>query len=137
MKSIYLIVGMLLVGLVTETNAQLAPRTEFAIQLSKNALEVKPGTSAEFDVTIVRSKGYSKSSAKLGLSTTLPEGIFIDFEPASGLFETSLAIVRVSDAVKPGLYQIVVRGEINRIVKGAILKVNVLEAPGKEIVTLN
>jgi hypothetical protein len=135
MKIIYLISALLLVGLVTE--AQVAPRSEFSIQLSKNLLEVKAGTSTEFTVTILRSKTYTRSKGKLGFSSALPPGVSITFEPAEGLFESSIATVSLEENVKPGQYQIIVNAELNRTRKGSVLKLVVPERKANEVVTVN
>lgn len=135
MKIIYLISTLLLVGLAAE--AQVTPRSEFTIQLSKNLLEVKAGTSTEFTVTISRSKTYTRSKGKLGFSSALPEGVSITFEPAEGLFESSIATVTLDQKVKPGQYQIIVNAELNRTRKGSVLKLVVPERKGNEIVTVN
>jgi hypothetical protein len=135
MKIIYLISTLLLVGLATE--AQVTPRSEFTIQLSKNLLEVKAGTSTEFTVTISRSKTYTRSKGKLGFSSALPEGVSITFEPAEGLFESSIATLTLDQKVKPGQYQIIVNAELNRTRKGSVLKLVVPERKGNEIVTVN
>lgn len=137
MKFIYLLSAWLLVGLVTESTAQTAPRTEFAMQLSKNAFDVKPGTSTEFTVHIQRSKTFTRSKGKLGFSSSLPEGVTITFEPAEGLFETSIATITVSEHAKAGQYQVIVNAELNRVVKGSILKITVPEKKVNEVVTIN
>ncbi len=137
MKFIYLLSAWLLVGLVTESTAQTAPRTEFAMQLSKNAFDVKPGTSTEFTVQIIRSKTFTRTKGKLGFSSSLPEGITITFEPTEGLFETSNATITVSEHAKAGQYQVIVNAELNRVVKGSILKITVPEKKVNEVVTIN
>jgi hypothetical protein len=136
MKIMYLLSFLLLVGLVTESIAQsTAPQKEFTLSLSENELTVKPGTSSEFLVTILRSKSYTKSSAKLGFSSVLPEGISITFQPSEGIFETSTASVVIADTVKPGKYQIIVNAKLNNTVKGSILKVVVADKKGSEVVS--
>jgi uncharacterized membrane protein len=137
MKFMYILSALLLVGLVTESTAQTAPRSEFAMQLSKNAFDVKPGTSAEFTVTILRSKTFTRSKGKLGFSSALPEGVTITFEPAEGLFETSTGTITVSENAKAGQYQVIVNAELNRVVKGAIVKISIPERKSNEIVTIN
>lgn len=136
MKMIYVLSFLLLVGLVTEVNAQTtAPAKEFTLTLSENELTVKPGTSSEFLVTILRSKSYTRSSAKLGFSSALPEGVTITFQPDEGMFETSTASVVVAETAKPGKYQIIVNAKLNNTVKGSILKVVVADKKGSEVVS--
>jgi hypothetical protein len=136
MKMIYVLSFLLLVGLAPEVNAQTAaPAKEFALTLSENELTVKPGTTSEFLVTILRSKSFTRSSAKLGFSSILPEGISITFQPAEGMFETSTASVVIAENAKPGKYQIILNAKLNNTVKGSILKVVVAEKKGSEVVS--
>ncbi|MBX2964362.1 MAG: hypothetical protein KF687_17775 [Cyclobacteriaceae bacterium] len=137
MKPIYTIVILFLVALSAESFAQTAPRTEFTVQLSKNALDVKVGTTSELNVTILRSKTYTKSKAKLGYSTRLPEGISISFEPAEGMFETSVATISVAETAKAGQYLLILNAELNNKVKGSTLKLNVTEGKGNTVVSVN
>lgn len=137
MKTLYMIALLFFVAASTETLAQTAPRTEFAIQLSKNALEVKAGTTTEINVNILRSKTYTKSKAKLGFSSKLPEGITASFEPAEGMFETSVATISVAENTKAGQYQLILNAELNNKVKGSIVKLVVTEGKGNAVVTLN
>lgn len=136
MKTMYLLSFLLLAGLATEINAQtMAPKKEFTLTLSENELSVKPGTSSEFMVTILRSKAYTRSSAKLGFSSALPEGVTITFQPADGMFDSSIASVVVTENAKPGKYQVIVNAKLNNTVKGSILKVVVADKKGSEIVS--
>ncbi|HRJ29954.1 MAG TPA: hypothetical protein PLV21_18045 [Cyclobacteriaceae bacterium] len=137
MKTPYMIPLLFFVAVATETIAQTAPRTEFTIQLSKNTLEVKAGTSTEINVNILRSKTYTKSKAKLGFSSQLPEGVSVSFEPAEGLFDTSIATIHVGENTKAGNYQFILNAELNNKVKGSIVKLSVTEGKGNAVVTLN
>jgi hypothetical protein len=136
-KLSYLITFLIFVAASTETFAQTAPRTEFAIQLSKNTLEVKAGTSTELNLNILRSKTYTKSKAKLGFSSKLPEGVTASFEPAEGMFETSVVTINVAENTKAGQYQLILNAELNNKVKGSIIKLVVTEGKGNAVVTLN
>jgi uncharacterized membrane protein len=108
-----------------------APRTEFLLELSSPTLEVKAGESKDVTITLNRSKAYSRSKAVLGLSSKLPEGITIAFEPAEGVIDSSKAKVTLSENVKPGNYLIILNGTIQHKSKGATLKVVVGEPVAK------
>lgn len=137
MKIVYVISTLFLVMLVNQSIAQTMPRSEFTLQLSKNQVEIKPGTATEVSVSIVRSKSFTRSKGKLGLSSTLPQGVSITFEPAEGLFESSVATVNVAENVKAGTYQLIVNAELNHIVKGSILKLTVTDKKSNEVVMIN
>jgi hypothetical protein len=103
------------------------PRSEFTIELSTATLEAKPGETKNVDITLNRSKSYAKSKAKLGLSSGLPAGVTIEFEPAEGVVESSIAKVSISPAVKPGSYTIILNGVIQNKTKGKTLKLLVTD----------
>lgn len=138
MKIAYLFTALLLATAVsTSTAQQVAPRTEFVVKPSKSTLELKPGTSIEFSVEILRSKAYTRMNAKLGLSSQLPEGMTVTFEPAEGKITSSTVTLTAAPTVKPGHYQLILNGTLNNKVKGAILKITVTESPSNEVVKVN
>lgn len=108
---------------------KVAPRTEYSVSVSENKVQVKPGQSKELTVSILRSKSFSKAEAKLGLSSTLPEGITVSFAPAEGLFERSVATVDVASGTKEGEYQLILRSTVNNKTKGTVVKVVVTSTP--------
>jgi hypothetical protein len=100
------------------------PKKEFAIVLSQDNLEISGSESKEIEITILRSKGYLKSSAVMGLSSSLPKGIEVTFSPEKGNFEVTKVIIKSSNAV-PGQYSIIVNATLNGRTKGSIIKLNV------------
>lgn len=130
MKKILL--SLLAVAAVTFTvSAQdkVAPRTEYSVSLSESKIQVKPGESKELTVSILRSKSFSKTQGKLGLSSGLPEGITIGFLPAEGLFDSSVATINVAPTVKEGEYSIILKSTLNNKTKGSIVKLVVTSTP--------
>jgi hypothetical protein len=127
-----LILSILAVAAVTLSVAaqdKVAPRTEFSVSLSDNKIQVKPGQSKEITVSILRSKSFSKTQARLGLSSGLPEGITIGFAPAEGLFESSVATITVAPNTKEGEYQLVFKSTLNNKIKGSIVNLTVTSTP--------
>lgn len=138
MKIAYLFTALLLATAISTSSAQqVAPRTEFVVKPSKSTLELKPGTSTEFSVEILRSKAYSRMNAKLGFSSQLPEGMTVTFEPAEGKITSSTITLTAAPTVKPGQYQLILNGTLNNKVKGTILKVTVTDSPSNEVVKVN
>ena len=72
------------------------PKKEFAIVLSQDNVEISGSESKEIEITILRSKGYLKSSAVMGLSSSLPKGIEVTFSPEKGNFEVTKVIIKSS-----------------------------------------
>ena len=100
------------------------PKKEFAIVLSQDNVEISGSESKEIEITILRSKAYLKSSAVMGLSSSLPKGIEVTFSPEKGNFEVTKVIIKSSNAV-PGQYSLIVNATLNGRTKGSIIKLNV------------
>jgi uncharacterized membrane protein len=126
MKTLFLtlaVISSLSVQLLAQ--ASKAPRTEFTIELSATEVELKPGETKEVIVNLYRSKAYSKSKVVLGISSSLPQGITITYEPAEGLIETSTAKITASHDTKPGAYILLLNGTMNHKSKATMLKLTV------------
>jgi hypothetical protein len=128
MKNI--ILSLLLAASSTALSAQekIAPRSEFSVELSATTVEVKPGESKSVDITLNRSKSYAKSAAKLGLSSGLPDGVTVVFEPAEGVIDQSVARIAVGPEAKAGTYTIILNTVIQNKSKGKTLKLLINEA---------
>jgi hypothetical protein len=100
------------------------PKKEFAIVLSQDNLEISGSESKEIEITILRSKAYLKSSAVMGLSSSLPKGIEVTFSPEKGNFDVTKVIIKSSNAV-PGQYSLIVNATLNGKTKGSIIKLSV------------
>ncbi len=125
MKKIFPIILILSIAVMSAAIAQdkTVPRTEYSVSLSEKVVNLKPGQTKQLTVFLLKSKSYSRSKAKLGLSSTLPEGITVAFEPAEGLFDSSEASISATPTAKVGEYQIIIKTTINNKIKGSIVKV--------------
>lgn len=119
--SILFLVCMSLVG-YSQTQA---PKKEFAIVLSQDNIEIAGSESKEVDITILRSKSYLKSTATMGLSSSLPKGIEVTFSPEKGNFESTKMTIKSSEGIAPGQYSLIINATLNGKTKGAIVKLNV------------
>lgn len=131
----YLLTIVLAAAAMTASVAQekTAPRTEFTVELSTTSLEVKAGETKELTLTLNRSKQYSKSKATLGLSSGLPQGVTVTFEPTDGVLENSVVKVAVAENAKAGNYMIILNSTIQHKSKGATLKLIVTEGTGETV----
>jgi hypothetical protein len=127
MKKSILILALSAITFIGFAQEKAAPRTEFTIDLSATTLETKPGQTKEVEINLTRSKSYLKSNAILGLSSGLPAGITVSFEPAEGVITSSIAKISIAENVKPGNYMIIFKGTIQQKNKGATLKLVVSE----------
>lgn len=112
-----------------------APRTEFTVELSAAAITIAPGAVQEVTLTLNRSKSYAKSNATFGLSSGLPDGVSVVFEPAEGVINSTTAKIEVAASTKPGNYLLILKTTIQQKNKGTTLKLVVTETG--EAVTMN
>lgn len=101
------------------------PTKEFAVVLSEDNVDISINEIREIEIKILRSKSYLKSSATLGLSSSLPQGIEVSFSPETGNFETAKVTIKSLDTVVPGRYSLIINAKLNGKTKGSIIKLNV------------
>jgi hypothetical protein len=133
-KYIYLLF-VLMISASPELFAQ--KESEFTISLSASEIEVKAGDSREITINLTRSRGYNKAKAKLGVSSTLPKGITITYEPQDGLIHASIAKITVEAGTPPGTYMLVPNCTMNYKSKGTMLKLTVLETSAEAVTKSN
>src|SRR5688572_28196574 len=114
-----------------------APQTDFTVSLSENVMTIKPGETKQVTVSILRSKSYSRTQAKLGLSSSLPEGLTVAYEPTEGMFESSVATFTAAADSKAGEYQVILKTTLNNKIKGSIVKVIVENGTSKDALSSN
>lgn len=131
----YILTIVLAAAVLTASVAQekTAPRTEFTVELSTSSLEIKAGETKELTLTLNRSKQYSKSKATLGLSSGLPEGVTVTFEPTEGVLDNSIVKVAVAEHTKAGSYMIILNSTMQHKSKGATLKLVVTGGAGEAV----
>lgn len=102
-----------------------APRKEYVISLSTNAISLAPGETKQVQVLINRSKTFLKGQVELGLSSSLPEGVTITFEPAKGQINSSVATITASAQAAAGQYPIIIKSRLKNLNKGSIISITV------------
>lgn len=136
-KLILSVLAITAVAFTAAAQDKVAPRTEYSVSLSETKIQVKPGQSKEVTVSILRSKSFSRAEAKLGLSSSLPEGVTVGFAPAEGMFDSSVATISVAPNTKEGEYQLIVKTTLNNKIKGTIVKLSVSSAAAADALTAN
>lgn len=115
-----------------------APRSEFSVSISENAIQVKPGESKEITLTILRSRSFLKTKAQLGLSSALPEGVTVTFSPEEGMLDTSTVTFAAAGTVKEGEYTVILKSTLNNKIKGTLVKLTITSTPvAKDALTAN
>jgi uncharacterized membrane protein len=101
------------------------PQKEFALSLSDETVTLARGENKKVDIRILKSKSYQKGKMKMGLSSSLPAGVTLSFDPEKGEGDLSQATITALPEAQPGTYSIIVNATINYKTKGSILKIAV------------
>jgi len=101
------------------------PQKEFTLSLSDETVTLARGEKKNIDIRILKSKAYQSKKMKMGLSSPLPEGIILSFDPENGAADLSQATITALPDAKPGTYSIIVNATMNYKTKGSILKVSI------------
>lgn len=120
MKIGFLVLLLAVTLSVSAQNLEI-PQNEFTISCSKNQLELSRGENSQLDVTVLKSRGYRKSNTKMGISSSLPKGVVITFDPEKGTFDSSKATILIEADAPPGEYSIILNATLNHTTKGTIL----------------
>ncbi len=113
------------VGLPFVSRAQEVPAKEFTVSLSTEAISVRAGESQTVTVTLHKSKSFSKAKADFVVTSGLPQGITVSFDPAAGLDNTSQATIAVAKDATPGTYTLALGAAMVGKKKAALVKVEV------------
>lgn len=118
---------LVLVLIVTGLNAQTLeiPQKEFSLNFSTQELKLPRGESGQLDIDILKSKGYRNSKVKMGISSSMPDGVTIAFDPAQGNFDFTKAKIKVDENTLPGTYQLILSATLSYKTKGSILKLTI------------
>ena len=101
------------------------PQKEFTVSLSDESVSLSRGENKKIDINILKSKAYQKGTIAMGLSSTLPTGVTLSFDPKKGDADVSQATIMALPEALPGTYSIIVNATINYKTKGSILKVTI------------
>lgn len=101
------------------------PQKEFTVSLSDETLNLARGENKKVDIRILKSKAYQKGKMKMGLSSSLPAGVTLAFDPENGNADVTQATITALPDALPGTYSIIVNSTINYKTKGSILKITI------------
>jgi hypothetical protein len=119
-----------------ESKAQTkSERFDYKIEIGSDAIQLKPGSNAQVDLNLIRGGRYKNHPATLGLSSALPAGITVQYEPAVNVLEKSLITIASAKETKPGVYYVGIKATILNTIKSTLLKVEVKEGLAESAVT--
>jgi hypothetical protein len=126
-----------LIGLAQlESTAQTkSERFDYKLEIASDAIQLKAGSAAQVDLTLVRGGRYKSHAATLGLSSALPAGITVQYEPAVNVMEKSMITISSTKETKPGVYYVGIRATILNNIKSTLLKVEVKDGVAEGAVT--
>jgi hypothetical protein len=136
-KNLLVIALSIVTTLSLQAQEKTLPRSEYTVSLSENVVNLKPGETKQLTVSILKSKSYARSKATLGLSSALPQGVSVSYEPAEGMFESSTASFSAAPEAQEGTYQVILKTTVNNKIKGSIVKVVVGSGDPKDAITAN
>ena len=134
MKDSLILLFCLLVGFTASSQSQNLeiPKTEFSVSTT-DSLTIEKGSYQKLDVWVLRSKRFAKHKVKLGVSSSLPEGVVINFGNQKEYFDLCEATISVTPEAKPGTYFIIISGSIRYKSKGEVVKLIIDEARAEAI----
>ena len=103
------------------------PQTEFSIA-TLDSLEMEVGSFKKFNIWVLRSKSFMRRKIKMDISSTLPEGVVLNFSTQQEYFDVCEASLSVNPVAKPGVYYVIISGTTSYKSKGHILKLKVLDS---------
>lgn len=124
MKKLALILTLALLSSVA-TIAQDIPKKEFTISVSDNNIDLKPGETKKYFVTLNRSKSYNKTEIDLLIDSTLPEGVSVSFENGLDPKVNRIMVVTAAENAAPYHKAIILKGKSLRTSKGVMLNMSV------------
>jgi hypothetical protein len=121
MKTLILLIVLLSPIVLFAQNLEI-PRKEFSISFSDNEMVLSSGETKQVKIQVLKSRGYQKGKIKMGMSSWLPKGVTVTFDPDKGNFDISTATISVQTDAVPGEYNLILNATISYTTKGAILK---------------
>ena len=103
------------------------PQNEFSISFSTDTLELSRGENDQLGIGILKSRGYQDSKVKMGMSSRVPKGVELEFDPSQGTFDFTKASISIGDDAIPGTYLLIVNATMRYKTKGSILKLTIKE----------
>jgi uncharacterized membrane protein len=119
------VVLLLLSAMIGYAQTFQTPEKEFTVSLSDENVTLARGEQKTVDVKILKSKAYQKGKIKMGISSALPQGLTLSFDPETGNADLSKATITVLADATPGSYNVIVNATVNYKTKGSILKITV------------
>jgi hypothetical protein len=101
------------------------PRNEFDLQMSDKKATLQHGETLTLHLNVLRSKSFQKADARFQTSSTLPEGLVVNFDPSTGKTDVVKVNIVSMESLKPGNYNIVLSATIRNVTKGLILNLTV------------
>jgi hypothetical protein len=126
MKNI-MIIAVLFVAVQAIAQTPTAPRSEFAIALSEDVLQLKPGETKTVTVGIARSKAFVRGEATWGYSSALPGGVTIAYTASPETPDSEVATITVAPGTTMGTYSLILNATVRYKTKGTILKLLVAD----------
>ncbi|MBS1508508.1 MAG: hypothetical protein JSS79_17855 [Bacteroidetes bacterium] len=124
-RKIKLLLGLLAISLTVGAQNVEIPHRDFSLSFSNDKMELARGETTQMDINILKGEGYRKGKVKMGLSSSVPEGVKITFDPDNGNFDSTKVNVSANANALPGTYSLILSATLNYKTKGSILKLTI------------
>lgn len=95
MKLLLVSFVLLLISMVVGHAQNLEiPQKEFTLAFSNETVVLTCGENKKVEIHILKSKAYQKSKLKMGLSSSLPPGLSLSFDPEKGSVDATQAPIQ-------------------------------------------
>lgn len=98
-----------------------------------DSVTVEQGQGKKIRVLVVRAKALADKKVRMGISSSLPEGVSINFEPQPSDINLDEAIIQVSPSAKSGSYFVVLSATVQYQTKGRVLKLIIKKAEDVQV----
>lgn len=124
MKKLFTLLSIITLVYASAT-AQVTPKKNFTLAISETNITVLPGETKQFDVTILRSKSFSKTDISLVMDSTLPNGVEITFIDGTNPMVNQIMQIAVAKDATPVKKMLILKGKSNRFSKAVMLNVTI------------
>lgn len=119
-KTIFIAITLIIISNIS-VYAQDIPKKEFAISIPEKNIEIQPGETKKYDITLLRSKSYKKTSINLQIDSSLPDGVTVSFENGSDPSIHKVMIVSADKNTRETKKAVILKGTSTRSSKGVML----------------
>jgi hypothetical protein len=126
-KKITLVLILMAASLMAVSQNLEIPQKEFSLSFSEGRVELSRGETGQLNIGVLKSKEYRNRKVQMGISSSVPKGVTIAFDPDKGNFDFTKANISVGGDAVPGTYWLILNATLSYKTKGSIVKLTIKE----------